>query len=204
MSKQTKNIISAICFLIFIGLLVRGYILTNNKKKEFENLNKKTESYQTNTIERISKPVISLPDDNNILVGVNNNIGTYKIPALKKEGIIKINNELLKTNFIRGIDGKVNPRVDAIVPMTVSSDSLGGSTYILLFYDRGDEVIEKSYARIGNLDIKIGSIEIIPKDASVKDQEYKVSIKYISNNIEKETTIPVVDGHFDPKNTVSK
>lgn len=204
MSKQTKNIINTICFLIFICLLWRGYVLTNNKKKEFENFSKKIESYQSTTEERVSKSVISLPDDNNIIVGMKDGVGSYKIPVLKREGVLKIENSLLKTNLVEGEYEKKDPRLDAIVPMTASSDSLDGSTYVILLNDRGDVALEKSYARIGSLGVKIQSIEIIEKDQSIKDQEYKVNIKYLSGDKERETTIPVVDGHFDPQNTVSK
>lgn len=203
MSNKTKNIINVICLVLFIGMLWRGYTLTENKKSEFEALNKKVESYQTTTTDRIAKSIISLPDDNNITVGMNDNTGTYKIPLLKREGILKIDSESLKTTFVKGEYEKKNPRLDAIVPMTVSSDSLDGSTYIILFNDRGDVALEKSYARIGNLSVKVNNIEIVTKDTSAVNQEYKVNIKYTMDGKEKETTIPVVDGHFDPSGTVS-
>lgn len=202
MNKQTKNIINIICLILFIGMLWRGYTLTNNKEKEFDALSKKIESYQTTTTDRVAKSVISLPDDNTILVGMINNTGTYKIPILKREGFLKINNSLLKTRFVSGVFQKKDPRLDAIVPMTVSSDSLDGSTYIVLFNDRGDVALEKSYARIGGLDVVVSDIKTM--DGNLENQDYIVDIIYKSGEKERGLVIPVVDGHFDPNNSVKK
>ncbi len=204
MSKLLRKILVVSCFLALTVFLVSGYLLTEGKKKEFKILGEKIENYKTTTLNRVSRSVISLPDDNNITIGMKDGRGNYKIPAIKREGVLVLEKSLLQTKLVEGIFQVKDPRLDAIIPMTVSSDSLDGSTYIILFYDRGDAAIEKSYARIGSLGVKVKNIEILPKDDSVGNQEYRVNIKYISDGKEKETTIPVADGHFDPNRTVSK
>lgn len=204
MSKLLKKILTVSCFAALAVFLLSGYLLTEGKKEEFKILEKKTENYKNTTLGRVSKSVISLPDDNNITVGMKDGRGNYKIPSINREGLLIFEKNLLQTKLVEGIFQIKDPRLDAIIPMIVSSDSLGGSTYIILFNDRGDVALEKSYARIGNLGVKVISIEILPKDDSVGDQEYKVNIKYSSDGKEKETTIPVADGHFDPSRTVSK
>lgn len=204
MKQGLKKILTITSFVALIVFLISGYILTKGKETEFNILEQKTADYKKTTIIRVLRSVISLPDDNNITIGMKDGVGSYKIPSIKREGVLKFENNLLTTSLVKGTFKIEDPRLDAIIPMVVSSDSLGGSKYIILFHDRGDFAIEKSYARIGNLNTEIKSIEIIDKDKEVKDQDYRVVIKYLNNGKEKETTIPVASGHFDPSRTVTR
>lgn len=205
MSRRSRAIIIIISFTVVFVLLVSGYNLKKAKIGEFEALQAKVTGFASTTLERIAKGVVTLPDGN-MVVGLNNNIGLYKSET-GASGVVEVKSEYLKTKLIEGIYNKQTPRLDAIVPMHINVDSEGGSIYIVLFNDRGDAVIEKSYARIGGLGVIISEITTLPRDASIKGEEYRVYVTYKSRSdstIIKEVIIPVVDGHFDPIGTISK
>ena len=183
MKKNLKKILTIGSFVALIVFLISGYILTKGKETEFNILEQKTADYKKTTLIRVLRSVISLPDDNNITVGMKDGVGSYKIPSIKREGVLKFENNLLTTSLVKGTFKIEDPRLDAIIPMAVSSDSLDGSKYIILFHDRGDFAIEKSYARIGNLNTEIKSIEIIDKDKERLIVPFTHPIKHRAVNI---------------------
>jgi hypothetical protein len=144
--------------------------------------------------------VITLPNESTV-VGLKNNKAKYVSKTNNVNGNLSLDEKFLTTKFVPGVYGKSDPRQDAIIPMNIYTDT---STYIVLFEDRGDAAIEKSYARLGsNIDVR--SVDILPTDGKIKGEEYRVSVKYLLaiGSIKKETIIPVVEGHFDPKNTTT-
>jgi len=213
MKKSTKTIIQVVAFALLFIIIWGGYTDQSNKAREFTALQLKVANYANSTSERIAKGVVTLPDDN-LVVGLENNKGIYEFSGTKTTGIVTIYDKYLTTKFVEGVNGGQAPRLDAIVPMHVSLDSQGDSMYIVLFNDRGDAVIEKSYARIGNRTAIVQSITALPADENIKGEEYKVSVVYklegrakdsdMIVSIPKEVIIPVVDGHFDPDRTVSR
>ena len=133
MKKNLKKILTIGSFVALIVFLISGYILTKGKETEFNILEQKTADYKKTTLIRVLRSVISLPDDNNITVGMKDGVGSYKIPSIKREGVLKFENNLLTTSLVKGTFKIEDPRLDAIIPMAVSSDSLDGSKYIILF-----------------------------------------------------------------------
>jgi hypothetical protein len=194
MKKGMKNALMFVSFAIVAILIVSGVNLKNTKLSEFKALKDQIQKFEETTQNRIAKGVITAPEGN-IVVGLENNIGNYK-STMGTKAKVEIWDRFLKTKFIPGSYGGQTPRLDAVVPMHIDTDSLGGSTYIVLFNDRGDTVIEKSYARIGGSDVKIKEIVILPADESIKTEEYKIYTSYTYKSADKEVTIPVVDGHF--------
>jgi len=211
--NKRSNIVTIVAFLIVGGLVLYSYNSQNTKKSEFAALGARVDGYASTTESRVKNSLITLPDGT-ILVGLKEGIGEYTSES-KLPGKVTLEANYLKTEFIPGEYKKADPRLDAIVPMYVSTDShQGGSKYIVLFNDRGDAALEKSYARLGARDVQIESIDILQSDTNVKREEYKVDVhyklegtdsisgKYVS--LPREVIIPVIDGHFDPKGTVSK
>lgn len=203
MKGNSKKVMVFLCFLIVALLLWSGYKVHKDKLKAFEALNIKTENFAASTPSRVSEAVVTLPDGN-LLVGLHDNISEYTSKYVVGKSTVTIQNKLLKTKFIPGIfEKKVDPRIDAIVPMYVNADSQGGSLYVVLFKDRGDVALEESYARLGGPSATVHSIEILPADTAIVGEEYKVDIMYTSSK-QKEVIIPVIDGRFDSKGTISK
>ncbi len=203
MNKNSNRVVVIISFLILVVLLTSNYITLNNRKERFNENSNKISNYADTTKDRIASSVITLPDGN-LLVGMNNNIGYYASASEPNIGVINIDSGLLTTKFVEGVFDTKAPRLDAVVPMYVNSDSYGGSTYIVLFHDRGDAAIEKSHARLGKSGLIIESINILAPSGNIKGEEYRVSVLYKISSLLKEVIIPVVDGHFDPKGTISK
>ena len=204
MKKGLKVILVIASFSIIIAMIISKYTLENRKRGEFRMLEAKVQGFADTTEDRVAKAVVTLPDGDKV-VGLNNNKGD----------VVEIQNRYLKTEFIPGIYNRKDPRLDAIVPMYVNADSNGNSMYIVLFNDRGDVVLEKSHARLGNQTVIIDSISTLPADPNIAGEEYRVKVIYKlqglkskdSNqivSIPKEVTIPVIDGHFDPSRTISK
>ena len=204
MKKGLKVILVIASFSIVIAMIISNYTLENRKRGEFRMLEARVQGFADTTSDRVAKAVVTLPDGDKV-VGLNNNKGD----------VVEIQNRYLKTEFIPGIYNRKDPRLDAIVPMYVSADSNGNSMYIVLFNDRGDVVLEKSHARLGNQTVIIDSISTLPADPNIAGEEYRVKVIYKlqglkskdSNqivSIPKEVTIPVIDGHFDPSRTISK
>ena len=204
-------IITLIVACLGVGLYeLKTYI---NKRQKFEALTAEIASYSTTALTRINKAVVTLPEED-ILVELKEGKGTYTSVKFGGKGTITTKSDMLATSFMSGIYNKTNPRQDIVVPMYISKDSQGGSIYLMLFYDRGDTVVEKSFARLGNKNVVVDSIQIIPSDPEKKGQDYRVEVAYkvdgIDNvsgkaaQIQRRVVIPVVDGHFDPKGTISK
>ncbi len=211
MNKNLNKIIKISAFIILIIIIGAGLSSENNKKKKFDRLGNEVSSYATNSVDRVNKSVITLPEDG-ILVGLDSGKGSYESKIQNASGVITLKSEFMKTEFVRGVYKKKDPRLDVAVPMYISTDSYGGSMYLVLFNDRGDVAIEKSFARLGGKNIVLGNINILPGDGD--KVEYKVNLIYKSEGLDKslktliskpkEVTIPVVDGHFDPAGTISK
>ena len=204
MKKGLKVILVIASFSIVIAMIISNYTLENRKRGEFRMLEARVQGFADTTSDRVAKAVVTLPDGDKV-VGLNNNKGD----------VVEIQNRYLKTEFIPGIYNKKDPRLDAIVPMYVNADSNGNSMYIVLFNDRGDVVLEKSHARLGNQTVIIDSISTLPADPNIAGEEYRVKVIYKlqglkskdSNqivSIPKEVTIPVIGGYFDPSRTISK
>jgi hypothetical protein len=47
--------------------------------------------------------------------------------------------------------------------------------------------------------VVIDDIKILEPDQNIKDEEYRVLIKYKQGQNNKEVTLAVIDGHFDEK-----
>lgn len=202
MENILKKISIILSFILVIALLLAGLITEKNKREAFETLNKSVASFADSTPSRIAKSVITLPEGN-ILIGLKNGQESY-VSKNQEKGLAVIQDSYIKTHMIEGKYKIKDPRLDAVAPMSVSTDSMGGSLYVVLFQDRGDVALEKSYARLGGIDIKINNITALPTDGTVKDEEYKVKINYSQGEKKKEVIIPVIGGHFDPEGTISK
>lgn len=201
-----KTIGTVFSFIIVFALLVGGYYTKSSKWNEFKTLQTQVSGFANSTNERLEKAIVTLPEGN-LVVGLNKYIGTYKYDPTSVDGEIKIENEHAKTKFLEGSYNERVPRLDVVVPMYVSEDKDEGSKYIVLFHDRGDTVIEKSYARLGAKTTMIESLSILPSDPNIKEEEYRVKILYKidnKNSIIKEVIISVVDGHFNPKEVIDK
>jgi hypothetical protein len=211
MKGKYRGIIITVSFCFLALLIISGINSKNSKIRIFESKNDQVADLATSSIDRVNKSVITLPEDN-ILVSLVDGKGSYESKIQNMNGLVSLRNELGKIQFIRGIYGKREARLDVVVPMYISTDSYGGSMYLVLFQDRGDVAIEKSYARLGGKNIILGNIEILPGDDD--KIEYKVKLVYKSEGLDKslknivskqkELIIPVIDGHFDPGGTVSK
>ncbi len=199
MKNKTKKIIKICAFILLLLLLWGGYRINRSKMSEFNALQTLTQSYSATTIERVANSIVTLPDGNTV-VGIKDFIGLYKYTD-GSTGKAEIAHKYLKTNFIEGAYRGKSPRLDALVPMTVDIDSLDGSTFIVLFHDRGDVALEKSYARIGDISVVIGDIYITKGEKS--DEEYRVTIDYSQRSIPKKIIIPVIDGHFNAERAIT-
>lgn len=204
MKLNLKTLGKVLAFIIFFALIWVGVKVNRDKRIAFENLNMSMENLSTSTPSRIANAVVTLPDGN-IIVGLKDNKAEYTSEDKKFRGSVSIKEENIETKFIPGIfETKSTARLDAVVPMSVTGDSYDGSLYIVLFQDRGYTALEKSYARLGGLDVKINSITMLPQDGIAMNQEYRVSIKYTQSSQDKEVIIPVMDGRFDPDGAITK
>jgi hypothetical protein len=209
--KKSSKILVIISFLIIFLLLWANYTARKNKEEKFQSLNKEVESYSLSTKDRVGNAVITLPDGQ-MTVGLVNNTGSYI--SEDKKGTVNLDSTHTKIEVLQGAYGARDPRVDAIAPMYVSLDPHGGSMYIVLFNDRGDVALEESYARLGGKDVIIQSIDTISRDEAIQGEEYKVHVIYklegkdqksgMQVSIPKEVIIPVINGHFDAKGTITK
>lgn len=203
MKLITKNKAVILAFLILAILIFYSYKIEKNKRDKFETLNRNIASLAETTSSRINQSVVTLPEGN-ILIGLKNGYATYT-PLSKGKGEVEIFDSLVKTHMLRGVYKETSPRLDALVPMSVTGDSYdNGSLYIVLFQDRGNAAIEKSHARLGGIDVSVESIITLPTDGKIDKEEYQVSIKYLQKGIEKELIIPVIDGRFYPDGATSR
>ncbi len=208
---STKRLITTVSFFLLFVLIYGGVTGENIKEAKFRALGNKVAGYAETSASRVSNAVVSLPEEN-VLVGLENGMGKYVTKVTNENGVLAMKGDFFITSYVDGIYKKRDPRLDAIVPIYVSTDSYGGSMYLVLFHDRGDAAIEKSYARLGGKNILLGSIEILP--ATSAEEEYRVHLIYKSEGLDKtrditiskskDLIIPVVDGHFDPGGTISK
>ncbi len=199
MSKNRRRIIIiSIIILILIAIII-GVKISNDKKRKFQAESAQIYSYAETTTERVNEVVITLPEEES-LIGLKDGKGLYVSKTTQQEGVVTLDTTLLKTQFVPGVYKEKIPRQDAIIPMKVSVDSHGGSTYIDLINDRGDIAVEKSYVRLGGKDVTVKNINILPP--STKDEDYIVNISYTIGSTQKQATIPVVDGRFYIKETV--
>lgn len=187
-------ILALISIVIFIGVTIASRIAPLRK---FERAQQLTQSYALTSSERVGKSMITLPDGD-MLVGLIDGEGTYKTTSTKSTGVVHLFLDKLVTSFFIGEEGVWDPRLDAIVPMSVSTDTYGGSLYVVIFWDRGDAAIERSYIRIGNTKTQVHSITVLPAEKINIKEEYRVQINYaLSSGEEKQVLVPVIDGHFD-------
>jgi hypothetical protein len=212
MKINLKIIGIVIAFGLVSTLIVVGTASLRNRKQAFQAENNKIAGYVDTTKERVARAVITIPDKDTI-TQLENNVGSYILEGETGENIAVAQSTYMVTAFLPGIYMKKSPRLDVIVPVYIHSDD-NESMYIFLFNDRGDALIEKSYARLGrgDIDVEIEEVTILPEEAREQDQdvEYKVRVVYIfksrsaKSETRKEVIIPVIDGHFDPEGTISK
>ena len=172
--------------------------------------NIKTARYITSSAVRVARAVITLPDGNQ-LVQLADGHASYtpsSEPKEKNKGMVSVG-PIMARKIILGTAGGTLPRLDLFVPMKVSLDQNGGSTYVVLFGDRGDSVIERSYVRLGgDASVSLTSIGVLAPDSTVPQEEYRVDIAYTVKNgkdapVHKETTIPIIDAHFSTQGVVN-
>lgn len=194
MKKITNKIIIILSFILTILLIIGGVQKTKTEKTLFENRNINVAKFSDTTKDRISKAVLVLPKDNTI-VGLNNGTGNYIYSSDNTSGKVSVDFSNIKTHFNKGIfREKVDPSLDVFVPIIVTEDEMGGSSYIALFEDRGDVVLEKSYARLGGLSVRVKEIKIIEDLEGLSS--YKIIVKYYFGTEERRVQIFVTDGKF--------
>lgn len=197
MNRNLRIILIIFSFAALPFLIWGGNKSKIDKKREIASLNENMPVYAETSLLRVNKAVISIPNEDT-LVGLENGMGTFRSKINGQINNVDVIGSYLKTRFVKGEYNKKDPRMDALAPMYIDKDMFDGSTYIVLFHDRGDVAIEKSYARIGGSNVVIKSIETLEPDQNIKDEEYKVLVKYKQGEREKEVTLAVIDGHFDP------
>ena len=216
MKKVEKNKILTKAWLrvfflcIGIVLLLWGVSEMRSQKRETikETINKDIPFNKISDEElytKLKNVVMTVPDTNTV-IQLKNGESDYKVdPEIESLGSVSLS----VPYTIRDIFDKSrnNIRTDIISPLTVESGGSGSFQYVELFIWDGEKLIEKSYAFLGDR-ISINTIKT--KDGSGQ-AEYYVVIDYLVRNDNepmsddpthrRETTIPVVDGRFDPKNT---
>ncbi len=205
-------------FLIALGLLVGFFLM-----RQYENVQKEkalTAQIAENVAvvklsrtsnDRLMKAVLTLPDGDS-LVGLRDGTGTYPYIGGNKKivtGTVKVGT-ILASKFIQNNTIGGTARMDVFAPITLSGDSNGGSTYVVLFRDRGDAVIERSYVRLGGAtSVVIKSCTILEPDATIPNEEYRLDVTFEvthgkKNVVKTETIIPVVDGLFSTLGVVTQ
>ncbi|MEI8130272.1 MAG: hypothetical protein WCG55_02080 [bacterium] len=167
--------------------------------------------YSTTSNDRLMKAVVTLPKGD-ALVGLHDGTGIYPYMGSNKKigtGTVKLG-ALIGRKFIQSDSGGTKARLDVFAPMTLSEDSMGGSTYVVLFGDRGDSVIERSYVRLGDAtSVVIKAGRVLEADTAVPNEEYRLDIMFEITHgkkdvVTKETIIPVVDGLFSTLGVVTQ
>ena len=202
---------------IFIGLfIVRQIRYARSEKLIHEEMaeNLTIAKYSTSSSERLMKAVLTLPEGD-ALVGLHDGTGIYPYIGSDKKittGTVKLG-AILGRKFIQRDSSGRTARLDVFVPMTLSGDSSGGSTYVVLFRDRGDSVIERSYVRLGGATtVTIKTCKVLEPDTEVPNEEYRLDITFEvahvdhgkKSNVTTETIIPVVDGSFSTLGVVTE
>lgn len=199
--------------IIFLGLLILIWgvgQLRSHRKTQIKNdvVEQKKEFNKISDEELYSKlknVVMTVPDTQTV-IQLKNGESDYKIdPEIESLGSIS-----LSTPYeIKQIEptAKTDGRTDIITPITVESGGSGSFQYIELFSWNGEKLLEKSYAFLGD---RI-SIDDITTTAGSGNTDYKVVVTYLTRNDDepmsdepthkKQTTIPVVEGRFDARNT---
>ncbi len=154
---------------------------------------------------KLKNVVMTVPDTKTV-IQLKNGESDYKVdPEIESLGSISLSDPYT----VRDVPStaKSDKRTDIISPLTVESGGSGSFQYIELFSYNGEKLLEKSYAFLGDR-ISIDSVSTKNGGGQI---EYYVVIDYLVRNDDepmsddpthkRETTIPVVDGRFDPKNT---
>lgn len=154
---------------------------------------------------KLKNIVMTVPDTKTV-IQLKNGEADYKVdPSSESLGSISLS----QPYTIRDIPSttKSDARTDIISPLTVESGGSGSFQYVELFSWNGEKLLEKSFAFLGD---RI-SIENVSTKNGTSNVEYYVVVDYLVRNDDepmsdepthkRETTIPVVDGRFDPKNT---
>lgn len=154
---------------------------------------------------KLKNIVITVPDTTTV-TQLKNGEADYKVdPNSESLGSISLS----QPYTIRDVPSttKSAERTDIISPLTVEGGGSGSFQYVELFSWNGEKLLEKSYAFLGD---RI-SIDTVTTKTGSSPNEYYVVIDYLVRNDDepmsddpthkRETTIPVVDGSFDPKNT---
>lgn len=208
--KITKQHIGIIIAFVITGLLVGSGMISSAKKHHaFDARNLEIKGYSATTLSRLVNSMFTL--DGDILVGFKGTTTQgYKLKD-GRSGTLSMDTSIMRTKFVPGIFGKREGHLDIILPMKTTVDKAGSSTFIVLYKDRGDALIEQSFARLSDNTAVVQKIQML--DGVVDAQEYIADITYtirLENpqtkkveTVDKQVRIPVIDGHFDPEGTVT-
>jgi hypothetical protein len=216
MNWYLKRFIFLVGFLALLALVVYVKGLLPDPKADglsvLQAQNALVAGYLETSEERLATSVITIPDMKDTLVGLVDGKGVFPLaPGSSAQGMVMLGTERAPV-FVEGmLEGKT-PRADVIAPLYINTGGSGTFIYVVLFQDRGDVALMKSYAFIGDR----SEIEYI-KTTTLEDgspNEYLVHIGYLvrgddepmsaTPTIAKETIIPVRDGLFVPEETVTK
>lgn len=197
MKNNYKKGVVIIAFAIFIFLVCGAITSHRQKTSEMKELNAKVQGFSATTRSRISNAVVTLPDGN-IIVGLRDGKNTYTSTS-GEQGLVTLIFSKLVTHYTPGVVDKNYPRLEVFVPMQVTNDPMDGSTYVVLFRDRGSDAVEKSHIRLGGLNVEVTSIAPQLVDSGTS---YTISIDYISNQESKQASVKVIDGRFVPESLI--
>ncbi len=202
------------CALLALVVYVKGLLPDPNTEtvKALEAENARVEALLTTSEERLETSVITIPDMKDVLVGLVDGKGVFPLaPGSSAQGMVMLGAERAPM-FVEGVLGGTSPRADVIAPLYINTGGSGTFVYIVLFQDRGDAALMKSFAFIGDR-TEIEYIKVTPEETTSMN-EYLVHIGYLvrgddepmsaTPTISKETIIPIRDGLFVPEETVTK
>ncbi len=201
MKNGAKILFLLVTIVLVAYVFIHSSIIKSSQIAQYKKINQDVTNYANTTIDRLKKGLVTLPKWNT-LVGLDNTNNLFTAPDGTK-GTVVLDSSNMQTKFVPGVMNQTQPRMDALVPMSVTNDVNGGSTYIVLYWDRGDATIEKSYARLGGTNVTVQKITTMP--AQTPNQEYIADIVFTQKGgTQKETLIPIIDGKFDPTGTITK
>ena len=199
--------------IVFVGVAIGFFAVRSIEIARRENANEAivvqnsaVAHYFATSEERIKRAVVTLPEGDTI-VGLHNGTATYPytMVAPKKVMSTVTIGSILGRKLIPSSTLDTPARLDVFATMTVSNDAYGGSLYVVLFRDRGDAALERSYVRVGDpKTVSLGTFQILESDQTIANEEYRVNIQFDTTHGKKEKStagivIPVVDGLFRPE-----
>ena len=159
--------------IVFVGVAIGFFAVRSIEIARRENANEAivvqnsaVAHYFATSEERIKRAVVTLPEGDTI-VGLHNGTATYPytMVAPKKVMSTVTIGSILGRKLIPSSTLDTPARLDVFATMTVSNDAYGGSLYVVLFRDRGDAALERSYVRVGDPKT-FNSIQLMAKKKS--------------------------------------